>query len=292
MKSLVKENGFKEYLRDLLMDLNRIIKDKTRKDILIYLKNKGKATYSEILRDMKLSTGKLNYHLKILEPLIEKEGEYYKLNEKGEQLVSIMLSIEGDKDETLYNKVLPQYLALLGVVLLILSASIHQGSQIFYVIYVMSIIALISSAFLGYVIEPRGFEKLMVILSLVVPFAFYLFTGYTIKLPIIIYTFQGFATIKIYFYALIPTLIYFFGILPRYVNENSEFITNIIWSVIIIIDAFTGFLPIPFIDLMSLLMGFSLYQKRNEMKNYFPLLALSIAVIILSLVIKKFYFIN
>jgi hypothetical protein len=32
---------------------------------------------------MKLSTGKLNYHLKILEPLIEKEGEYYKLNEKG-----------------------------------------------------------------------------------------------------------------------------------------------------------------------------------------------------------------
>ena len=32
---------------------------------------------------MKLSTGKLNYHLKILELLIEKEGEYYKLNEKG-----------------------------------------------------------------------------------------------------------------------------------------------------------------------------------------------------------------
>ncbi|AEE93190.1 hypothetical protein Ahos_0299 [Acidianus hospitalis W1] len=83
MKSLVKENGFKEYSRDLLMDLNRIIKDKTRKNILIYLKNKGKAAYSEILRDMKLSTGKLNYHLKILELLIEKEGEYYKLNEKG-----------------------------------------------------------------------------------------------------------------------------------------------------------------------------------------------------------------
>ncbi|MDT7902176.1 MAG: hypothetical protein RRE78_09850 [Acidianus sp.] len=48
MKSLVKENGFKEYSRDLLMDLNRIIKDKTRKDILIY-KNKGKAAYPKFL---------------------------------------------------------------------------------------------------------------------------------------------------------------------------------------------------------------------------------------------------
>ncbi|MUM64856.1 hypothetical protein D1867_06280 [Acidianus infernus] len=68
----VKENGFKEYLRDFLIDLNRIIKDKTIKDIPIYLKNKGKATYSEILRDMKLNIGKLNYYLKILESLIEK----------------------------------------------------------------------------------------------------------------------------------------------------------------------------------------------------------------------------
>ena len=74
---------------------------------------------------MKLSTGKLNYHLKILEPLIEKEGEYYKLNEKGEQLVSIMLSLEGDKDETQYNKVLPQYLALLGVVIFLLTRTLH-----------------------------------------------------------------------------------------------------------------------------------------------------------------------
>jgi hypothetical protein len=49
MKSLVKENGFKEYSRDLLMDLNRIIKDKTRKDILIYLKNKGKVLIQKFL---------------------------------------------------------------------------------------------------------------------------------------------------------------------------------------------------------------------------------------------------
>ncbi|MFP3260429.1 MAG: hypothetical protein RXQ22_06005 [Sulfolobus sp.] len=47
---------------------------------------------------------------------------------------SIMLSLEGDKDETRYNKVLPQYLALLGVVILTLSATV-QGSQIFYATY-------------------------------------------------------------------------------------------------------------------------------------------------------------
>ncbi|WP_246252910.1 winged helix-turn-helix domain-containing protein [Acidianus brierleyi] len=81
-------------------DLTKIIKDRTRREILLYLHNRGKATYSDILHDMKLSTGKLNYHLKVLEPFLSKENEYYKLNDKGNQLAEIILSLGDNKNSS------------------------------------------------------------------------------------------------------------------------------------------------------------------------------------------------
>jgi hypothetical protein len=49
-------------------NFTRIVKDKTRREILIYLYNKNKATYSDILHDLNLSTGKLNIISKFSNP--------------------------------------------------------------------------------------------------------------------------------------------------------------------------------------------------------------------------------
>ncbi|WP_252897088.1 winged helix-turn-helix domain-containing protein [Metallosphaera hakonensis] len=150
----------------------RILKDRTRKDILIYLYNKNKATYSDILHDLNLSTGKLNYHLKILEPLITKEGEYYMLNEKGRQLVEIMRSLENHKEVSEYTKYIPQFLALVSLIFLFVSGGLISNQinantnqpivstpQALYVFYSISVIALLTSAFFALHPGDEGFRE-------------------------------------------------------------------------------------------------------------------------------------
>lgn len=90
---------------------------------------------------MKLSTGKLNYHLKILEPLPSKGDDYYKLNDKGNQLAEIIPSLGNDKEESQYYRLLPQFLTLVSFIFLIISVK-TLNSYGFYVFYVISIIAL------------------------------------------------------------------------------------------------------------------------------------------------------
>jgi hypothetical protein len=56
--------------------------------------------YSEILNELQLNTGKLNYHLKLLEGLIERDSERrYHLTKLGMKSVLILDSITEDLDE-------------------------------------------------------------------------------------------------------------------------------------------------------------------------------------------------
>jgi len=56
--------------------------------------------YSEILNELQLNTGKLNYHLKLLEGLIERDNErHYRLTKLGMKSLMIMNSITEDLDE-------------------------------------------------------------------------------------------------------------------------------------------------------------------------------------------------
>lgn len=67
---------------DLLL---KILKDKTRRKIILLLAEKKEIAYTELMNTLKIiNTGKLNYHLKILNDLLAKnESGSYQLTEKG-----------------------------------------------------------------------------------------------------------------------------------------------------------------------------------------------------------------
>jgi TM2 domain-containing membrane protein YozV len=56
--------------------------------------------YSEILHELKMNTGKLNYHLKLLEGLIERDTQrHYHLSKLGLRAVHVLGSMTEDLDE-------------------------------------------------------------------------------------------------------------------------------------------------------------------------------------------------
>ena len=56
--------------------------------------------YSDVLNELQLNTGKLNYHLKLLEGLIERDKDrHYRLTKLGMKSVMILNSITEDLDE-------------------------------------------------------------------------------------------------------------------------------------------------------------------------------------------------
>ena len=73
--------------------LNKILKDETRRKIVLLLNEKGSLTYTELMDALKISsTGTLNYHLKVLGDLLEKnEAGQYTLNEKGKLAVRFLI---------------------------------------------------------------------------------------------------------------------------------------------------------------------------------------------------------
>ncbi len=69
-----------------IASLHKILKDETRQKIITTLKEKGPLSYTDLMETMGfLATGLLNYHLKALGDLLEKdEAGRYRLTEKGE----------------------------------------------------------------------------------------------------------------------------------------------------------------------------------------------------------------
>ena len=74
-------------------DIIKAIGDKNRIKIIHLLENNESMTYTEILNEMGISTGLLNYHLKVLFPLLNKNDNRYSLNDYGKaasQLIPLM----------------------------------------------------------------------------------------------------------------------------------------------------------------------------------------------------------
>jgi DNA-binding transcriptional ArsR family regulator len=68
-----------------IASLHKILKDETRQKIITLLNEKGSLSYSDLMEELDvLSTGLLNYHLKVLGNLLQKnENGHYMLSEKG-----------------------------------------------------------------------------------------------------------------------------------------------------------------------------------------------------------------
>jgi predicted transcriptional regulator len=75
-----------------LTSLHKILKDETRQRILLLLNERGSLSYTDLMTEVGIeSTGKLNYHLKILNGLIAKnESGQYSITEKGKLAIRLM----------------------------------------------------------------------------------------------------------------------------------------------------------------------------------------------------------
>lgn len=88
-----------------LATLHKILKDETRRKIVLLLNEKGSLSYSDLMDSLGIvSTGTLNYHLKVLGDLLAKnEIGHYLLTEKG-KLASRLLIEFPEPDYALQTK--------------------------------------------------------------------------------------------------------------------------------------------------------------------------------------------
>ena len=74
-----------------IASLHKILKDETRQRILLLLNDRGSVSYTDLMTEVGIgSTGKLNYHLKILNGLIAKNEGKYSITEKGKLAIRLM----------------------------------------------------------------------------------------------------------------------------------------------------------------------------------------------------------
>jgi predicted transcriptional regulator len=75
-----------------IASLHKILKDETRRKILLLLEERGSVSYTDLMASIGIgNTGKLNYHLKILNGLIVKNGDgRYSLTDKGKLSIRLL----------------------------------------------------------------------------------------------------------------------------------------------------------------------------------------------------------
>ena len=73
-------------------NVHRLLKDDTRRRIIQFIGERGRVTYTDILRDLGISTGKLNYHLRLLAPLLDRgsDEQYYSLGDLGRNAFALL----------------------------------------------------------------------------------------------------------------------------------------------------------------------------------------------------------
>jgi len=102
-------------------NLHKILKDPTRRDIIRYLGEAGSLSYVDLMAQAKVTnTGRLNYHLKILNGLIEKQVDgKYGLTEKGRLAVQLLDQFLEEKPRTKQQKSRVKKLTLVATVLFV-----------------------------------------------------------------------------------------------------------------------------------------------------------------------------
>jgi DNA-binding HxlR family transcriptional regulator len=81
-----------------IASLHKILKDETRRRIVLLLNEKGSLSYTDLMNSLEIvSTGMLNYHLKVLGPLLTKNAEgQYALTDKGKLASRLLLEFPED----------------------------------------------------------------------------------------------------------------------------------------------------------------------------------------------------
>jgi len=123
--------------------LHKILKDETRRKIILTLNEKGSLTYTNLMESLGVvSTGTMNYHLKVLGDLLEKdETEKYLLSEKGKLAYRVLTEFPNTQPQVTDRRVLKTMLffGIASVILAlvngyVLNMSIERTAIVVFVI--------------------------------------------------------------------------------------------------------------------------------------------------------------
>jgi hypothetical protein len=143
--------------------LHKVLKDPTRSKLIILLNEKGSLSYTELLDFSEVgSTGRLNYHLKVLGDLLAKnDSGQYMLTEKGKLAAKILTEFPMENDNLQKRKKQKQFWAVavlsqliyLAVVLTLYFSNIIDFSRL--ILYSIMFVGSIGLAYLGYTMPDR-----------------------------------------------------------------------------------------------------------------------------------------
>jgi DNA-binding transcriptional ArsR family regulator len=135
--------------------LHKILKDETRRKIIRELSEKGSLTYTDLMESLNIvSTGTLNYHLKVLGNLLEKdEAERYVLSEKGKLAYRLLTEFPEQNGSTLNKRRRLKVIWVFCSVILTIIALVtgYELNVPIYRVIIALIVAQVGSAFLYYI---------------------------------------------------------------------------------------------------------------------------------------------
>lgn len=136
-----------------LDSLHRILKDEKRRRIISLLNNSGSLSYTDLLNALAIgNTGKLNYHLKMLNGLVNKgEDGRYSLTEKGKLAVRLLDEFKETKSQAQIDAPFPKGYMIVVAVFLVVSLSVDFGLYLSGIILVNDFVAYLASAVLAIV---------------------------------------------------------------------------------------------------------------------------------------------
>jgi hypothetical protein len=107
-----------------IASLHKILKDETRQKIITLLATRGTLSYTELLEQLDVITGILNYHLKVLGDLLEKNASgQYMLSEKGQIAYKVLTEFPNGHPKAIDKRIYKAWIILTvaSVILLILN---------------------------------------------------------------------------------------------------------------------------------------------------------------------------
>lgn len=141
--------------------LHKILKDEKRRKIVLLLNEKGSLSYTDLMNSLgDVSTGLLNYHLKILNDLLEKKGTgQYLLTEKGKLASRLLLELPEEGSQLQKKKKQKQFWVIAAfsqIIFLAIIVTIFYLGYIDFgrlVLYSVWFCGSIGLAYLGYRIQ-------------------------------------------------------------------------------------------------------------------------------------------
>jgi DNA-binding transcriptional ArsR family regulator len=150
--------------------LHKILKDETRQKIILLLNEKRSLGYTELLDATEVgSTGRLNYHLKVLSELLQKnENGQYSLTEKGKLASQLIVEFPDKKVSSQTEVHLSRRMVVVGIITYSIFAT---GFLALYVQGVMNLSTLllnelIATGFLGIFLVSLILNKIGIKLSI------------------------------------------------------------------------------------------------------------------------------